>query len=47
VRIGDTVGEFFTVKSIHGRTVEVECDGATYEISMDDADVNSNKPHKK
>jgi hypothetical protein len=36
VRIGDTIAEYFTVKSIHGRSVELECDGQVYTISIDD-----------
>ena len=47
VRVGDTVGEIFTVKAIHGRGVELEHDGVSYELSMDDEAANSTKPKKK
>ncbi|HVU63016.1 MAG TPA: hypothetical protein VHC70_03500 [Phycisphaerales bacterium] len=47
VRIGDTVGEIFTVKAIKGRSVELECDGEAYELHMDDEDLNSIHPKKK
>lgn len=43
VRIGDTVAELFTVKAISGRSVELECDGATYAISMDDRQAPAKK----
>ena len=47
VRVGDTVGEIFTVTAIHGRGVELTHEGATYELSMDDQSANSTKPKKK
>lgn len=47
VRIGDTVGEFFTVKAIHGRGVEVECDGQRYTLSLDDETVKKPTRRKK
>jgi hypothetical protein len=36
VRVGETVEEYFTVKSMADRSVELECDGQTYTISLDD-----------
>ncbi len=51
VRIGDTLAEgMFTVKAIHGRSVELELvngDGQTFELTMDDDAMNSTKPKKK
>jgi hypothetical protein len=47
VRIGDTVGDNFKVKAIHGRSVDLEQDGQTYELHMDDDGLNSNKGKKK
>ena len=38
VRIGDELAEFFTVKAIHGRSIELECDGRTFEVAMTAAD---------
>lgn len=34
VRVGERVGEFFTVTSISGRTVDVECEGEEFSIVM-------------
>jgi hypothetical protein len=36
VRVGDVVAEIFTVKAIHGRSVELQNEGVTFELSMDD-----------
>lgn len=36
VRVGDSVGEFFTVKSITGRTVTLEADGKEFQLSMEE-----------
>lgn len=36
VRVGDVVDEFFTVKAIKGRSVELEYEGETFTISLDD-----------
>lgn len=36
VRVGDTVGELFTVTAITGRSVTLQCDGKDYVISMED-----------
>jgi hypothetical protein len=47
VRVGDTVGEMFTVKAIKGRSVEVELEGEIYELHMDDDDMNSTMHPKK
>ncbi len=47
VRVGDTVAEIFTVKAIHGRGVDLEHEGVTYTLSMDDDSANSTKPKKK
>ncbi len=38
VRVGDVVGEFFKVRAIHGRTVDLDCDGAVFELKMTAAD---------
>ncbi|HMN40162.1 MAG TPA: hypothetical protein PKE29_04905 [Phycisphaerales bacterium] len=46
VRVGDTVGDDFRVKAIHGRSVELEQDGQVYELHMDDDLMNSNRPRK-
>lgn len=32
--IGDTVGEYFVVRAIHGRSVDLEADGELYTLSM-------------
>lgn len=37
VRVGDTVGEFFTVKRIDGRSVELAADGQTYTLTMSES----------
>lgn len=47
VRVGDTVGELFTVKAIHGRSVELEFEREVYTLEMDDDGKNSNKSGKK
>ncbi len=47
VRVGDTVGDNFKVKAIHGRSVDLEQDGQVYELHMDDDAANSNKSKKK
>jgi len=39
VRVGDKLGDFFTVTAIHGRTVEVQADGQKHELSMDAEDM--------
>lgn len=36
VRVGDVVGEFFTVTGIEGRTVSVEADGQTFTLTMEE-----------
>lgn len=46
VRIGDQVDDLFTVTAIHGRTVDLECDGKSYSLTMDE-DLNVNKKGKK
>lgn len=46
VRVGDTVADVFTVKSIVGRTVELEVDGKVFALTMDE-DLNENKKSKK
>jgi hypothetical protein len=47
-RVGDTVGEYFTVKAINGRSVELEAEGMTFTIDMHDDDKNATKrPGKK
>jgi len=45
VRVGDTLADVFTVKAIHGRSIEVTCDDQTYTISMDEPDAKT--PGKK
>jgi hypothetical protein len=40
VRIGDLVVELFTVRAIHGRSIELEADGKLYELAMTTADLN-------
>lgn len=47
VRVGETVGEMFIVKAIHGRSVELEFEGQTYELRMDDDNANSTRPRRK
>jgi hypothetical protein len=51
VRIGDTLADgMFSVKAIHGRSVELELvngDGQIFELAMDDDDMNSTRPGKK
>jgi hypothetical protein len=48
VRVGDHVEEVFLVKSIHGRTVELEADGQIYVLTMDEtgAPVKAPAPSK-
>lgn len=36
VRVGDTVGEFFTVTAITGRSVTLQCEGKDHVITMED-----------
>ena len=36
VRVGDKVEDIFEVAAIQGRSVELECDGQTYVLSLDD-----------
>lgn len=36
VRVGDTIEDLLTVKSMKDRSVELECDGQVYTISLDD-----------
>lgn len=49
VRVGDRVEEIFEVVSIQGRSVELECDGALFVLSLDDEPGKSpvRKPGKK
>lgn len=47
VRVGDTVGQFFKVKSIHGRGVDLECDGQVYTVSLDDEAVKQPSRRRK
>ena len=42
VRVGDTVAEVFTVKAIHGRAVDLDYEGETFTLSLDDEDANKN-----
>lgn len=41
LRVGDSVGEFFFVKSIHGREVQIASDDDTFNLSMDEGDGGS------
>lgn|GEM_PF-928412 len=36
VRVGDVIDEIFTVKAISGRSVELECDGQSWTLSLDE-----------
>lgn len=47
VRVGDAVGEHFTVKAIHGRSVELAWEDQVFTLQMDDDAANSNKPRRK
>lgn len=47
VRIGETVGDYFTVKAIHGRSVELTCENEVYTLTMDDDQKNTTKHGKK
>lgn len=47
VRVGDTVEQFFTVKAIHGRGVDLECDGQLYTVTLDDESVRQPSRKKK
>ncbi len=47
VRVGDTVGDLFTVKAIHGRSVELAFEDDVFTLEMDDDERNSNKPGRK
>lgn len=35
-RIGDTVGEHFVLRAVHGRTVDLEADGRVYALSIEE-----------
>ncbi|MBL8747177.1 MAG: hypothetical protein JNK58_12585 [Phycisphaerae bacterium] len=41
VRVGDRVGEFFTVRSISGRVVELECEGEVFSLTMGEPEEGS------
>lgn len=41
VRIGDRLGEYFTVRSITGRMVELECEGEVYSLAMGEPEEKS------
>ncbi len=47
VRVGDTLGEIFTVKSITGRTVTLETDGKEFQLTMEEPKQNNGKGAKK
>lgn len=44
VRVGDRVGDFFTVTSITGRTVELECEGESFSIVMGEDEAGAPNP---
>lgn len=43
VAVGDTIGEFFTVTAIDGRSVTIAADGQTFTLSMEDRKADSPK----
>lgn len=43
VRVGDHVAELFSVRAIHGRTVELEADNKVFVLTMDEQGVPSTK----
>lgn len=49
VRVGDRVEDIFEVTSIQGRAVELECDGQTFVLSLDDppGKAPTRKPSRK
>lgn len=47
VRVGDTIGEFFTVKAITGRMVTLEADGKEFQLSMEEPKQINGKGGKK
>ncbi len=47
VRVGDTLSELFTVKSIIGRTVTLEADGKEFQLSMEEPKQNNGKGSKR
>lgn len=44
VREGDSVGEFFTVRVIHDRSVELEADGKVFAVSMSESAGGGGRP---
>ncbi len=46
-RVGDTIDDMFTVKAIEGRGVQLEANGETYTLTLDDQNANSNSPRKR
>lgn len=46
-RVGDVIDEFFTVKGIDARNVQLEVDGEVFTLSLDDANANSNKSPRR
>lgn len=47
VRVGDTLAELFTVKSITGRTVTLEADGKEFQLTMEEPKQNNGKGAKR
>lgn len=47
VRVGDKIEDYFTVDTIEGRKVVLECEGNLYELSLDAKDKSPKKSGKK
>lgn len=47
VREGDVVADMFTVKVIHDRSVELECDGRIHAVNMSESASGPNKPRSQ
>jgi hypothetical protein len=46
VKVGDTVGEYFTVQAIGGRSVDLEADGQVHTLTLGEPDDSKPKPKR-
>jgi hypothetical protein len=46
VRVGDRIGEFFTVVEIQGRSVSLDCEGKTFVLSLAEDSASGARPRK-
>jgi len=47
VRVGDVIEETFSVKAINERSIEIEADGVTYLLSLDDQPAKKGAPARR